>query len=135
MHNIHHVAVTSSNFERSLEFYKKLGFIELENRTIPERNKKIALLSLGNFKLELFWYDDYKDEPKTRETMGNNVHEIGSKHFAIRVDSLIEEKEILKKNGIELASEPAMGDTGYEYFFIKDPDGIWIEYVQDDIHE
>ena len=129
---IHHVAITASNFENSLEFYQKLGFHVLANRHIADKQKKIALLQLNNFKLELFWYEDFIDQPEHRDTIGNNVKEVGAKHFAIRVDSLEETRNRLKKHGIEFASEPTPADTGYQFCFIKDPDGIWIEYVQDD---
>jgi glyoxylase I family protein len=132
MYSIHHVAVTASNFERSLEFYQKLGFKVLANNHLPEKQKKIALLQSGNFKLELFWYKDSKDEPITRETIGNNVNDVGVKHFALRVDSMDEVRAQLKELDIPLESELTTGDTGYEFFFIRDPDGIWIEFVQDD---
>ncbi len=135
MHSIHHVAVTASNFENSLEFYQKLGFEILENRYVAEKKKKIALLQLGNFKLELFWYDDLTDQPEQRASVGNNVHEVGMKHFAIRVDSLEDVRKELEDQGISFASEPANADINYQFCFIRDPDGIWIEYVQDDMHD
>ena len=126
------MAVTASDFEGSLAFYQKLGFRVLANRYIAEKQKKIALLQLGNFKLELFWYKDFADQPERRELMGNNVKEVGAKHFAIRVSSLEATIKELATQGIKPESEPDMGDTGYRFFFIKDLDGIWIEYVQDD---
>lgn len=135
MYSIHHVAVTASNFERSLDFYQKLGFRVLANRHLPEKHKKIALLASGNFKLELFWFEDGQDEPRTRETIGNNVHDVGAKHFALRVDSMDELRARLAELAIPLESEPATGDTGYDFCFIRDPDGIWIEFVQDDTYE
>jgi catechol 2,3-dioxygenase-like lactoylglutathione lyase family enzyme len=131
---IHHVAITASNFEISLEFYQKLGFQILVNHHIPEKQKKIALLQLNNFKLELFWYKDFIDQPEHRNTMGNNVKEVGAKHFAIQVESLEKTRDMLRRHAIEFASEPAIADTGYQFCFIKDPDSIWIEYVQDDAH-
>ena len=135
MYSIHHVAVTASNFERSLEFYQKLGFKVLANRHLPEKQKKIALLASGNFKLELFWFEDLRNEPSSRETIGNNVHEVGAKHFALRVDLMDEVRARLRELNIPIETEPAAGDTGYDFFFIRDPDGIWIEFVQDDKYE
>jgi glyoxylase I family protein len=130
---IHHVAITASNFETSLNFYQKLGFKILVSRDIPEKQKKIALLKLGNFKLELFWYKDFVDQPEHRDSIGNNVKEVGSKHFAIQVESLEVTRKELQAVGVDFASEPAPADTGYQFCFIRDPDGIWIEYVQDDV--
>ena len=135
MYSIHHVAVTASNFERSLEFYQKLGFEVLASRHLPEKQKKIALLASGNFKLELFWFGDVQDEPSSRETIGNNVHDVGAKHFALRVESMNEVRTRLEKLNIPFESEPATGDTGYDFFFIRDPDGIWIEFVEDNKYD
>jgi len=134
MYDIHHVAVTASNFETSIAFYEKLGFKTLFSKHVPEKQKKIALMGLGNLKLELFWYEDFVDNISTRNTMGNNVKDVGPKHFALKTNSLTETKKLLESKGIELASEPDLGDAGYQFFFIRDPDGIWIEFVQDDIY-
>lgn len=132
MSTIHHVAITSSNFESSIEFYKKLGFEVLFTKDTPEIGKRLALLSLGDLKLELFWWNDNVDHPARRESIGNNVKEIGQKHFAIRVDSIKETATWLGSLSIPLASDTNEGDAGYQFLFIRDPDGIWIEYVQDD---
>jgi glyoxylase I family protein len=132
MYNIHHVAVTASNFETSLKFYEDLGFTTLYSQHFPEKQKKIALLGVGNLKLELFWYEGLENDPAERDTIGNNVRTVGPKHFALRVDSLQETQKVLQAKGIPLASEPDTGDAGYLFFFIRDPDGIWIEFVQDD---
>ncbi len=134
MHSIHHVAVTASNFEVSLQFYLDLGFETLIRLDQPEKHKRIALLQLGNFKLELFWYDDLTDHPMSRDTIGNNVHDVGVKHFAIRVNSIQETYGELAGKGILPATKPERSDNGYDFFFIRDPDGIWIEYVQDDTY-
>ena len=134
MYSIHHVAVTASDFEKSLEFYERLGFKTLIKRDVPEKQKKIALLSLGNLKLELFWYADFEDHPESRDTMGNSVKQVGQKHFALKVDSLQEARVDLTNKGIDLVSEPDIGDCGYDFFFIRDPDGIWIEIVENNTH-
>lgn len=134
MYSIHHVAVTASDFEVSLNFYIRLGFELLVKKNLKEKSKKIALLRQGNFKLELFWFDGALNRPESRNEIGNNVHEVGAKHFALQVDSIQDARSRLQKLGISLASEPAMGDSGYEFFFIRDPDGIWIEFVKDDMY-
>jgi glyoxylase I family protein len=131
---IHHFAITVSNFDRALKFYEKLGFVVLFTKDTPEKRKRLALLGKDELRLEVFYYEDFTDNPASRETIGNNVNEIGPKHFALRVDSITDAQEELKAMGIPLASEPQIGDAGYHFFFIRDPDGIWIEYVQDDTY-
>lgn len=132
MSTIHHVAITVSDFDQSISFYEKLGFRVLVKKDTPEKKKCLALLCKGDLNLEIFYYDDHTNEPKSRETMGNNVKEVGQKHFAFRVDSITDTQQELEAAGIALTSEPDTGDAGYKFFFIRDPDGIWIEYVQDD---
>jgi catechol 2,3-dioxygenase-like lactoylglutathione lyase family enzyme len=135
MSTIHHVAITASSFEQSITFYKKLGFEVLFTKDTPEIGKRLALLGLGDLKLELFWWADNIDHPAHRETIGNNIKEIGQKHFAIRVDSITQTAEWLAKLNIAIASDPSEGDAGYKFLFIRDPDGIWIEYVQDNKYD
>lgn len=134
MSTIHHVALTVSNFEKSLAFYEKLGFEVLFTKDTPEKLKRLALMGKGDLRLEVFHYDDMSDNPSSRETIGNNVKEVGQKHFALRVDSIVKAQKELEAVGITLASQPDIGDAGYHFFFIRDPDGIWIEYVQDDTY-
>lgn len=125
MSTIHHVAVTVSDFERSLDFYEKLGFKLLVKKDTPEKKKMLALLNKGDLNLEMFYFDDHINEPGNRDTIGNNVKEVGQKHFAFRVDSITETRQELEATGILLASEPSVGDAGYQFFFIRDPDGIY----------
>jgi glyoxylase I family protein len=63
------------------------------------------------------------------------VHDVGAKHFALRVDSIDEVRTRLKGLNIPLEAEPATGNAGYDFFFIRDPDGIWIEFVEDNKFE
>jgi len=131
MQSIHHVAVSVTDFEKSLSFYEKLGFKILFKNSKPELRKQLALMELGNFKLEVFCFEDSSDNPQTRQNIGNNIREIGQKHFAIQVQSLEQTLAKIQENDIELTSQPDVGDAGYKFFFIRDPDGIWIEYVED----
>lgn len=131
MYSIHHVAISVKNLEESLTFYEKLGFKKLYIGSKPELKKQLALLELGDFKLEIFCFEDFIDEPESRKTIGNNIKEIGQKHFAIKVDSLEETIATLSELSVEISSQPDIGDAGYRFFFIRDPDGIWIEFVED----
>jgi glyoxylase I family protein len=129
---IHHVAITVSDFEQSLAFYERLGFKVLFTKDTPEKQKHLALMGKDDLKLEVFHYENTVNNPGSRDTIGNNVKEVGQKHFALRTDSIENTQKELEAAGIALASQPNTGDAGYHFFFIRDPDGIWIEYVQDD---
>lgn len=132
MSAFHHVAVTVSDLKRSITFYEKMGFKVLTQKDTPEKQKRSAFLAKDDLNLEMFYYQDFTDNPSTRNSMGNNVKEVGQKHFAIRVDSIDQTRQDLEAKGIVLESETDIGDAGYKFFFIRDPDGIWIEYVEDD---
>lgn len=94
----------------------------------------MALLGKDDLKLEMFCFEDQTDDPTSRDTIGNNVKEVGQKHFALNIASITETQKKLESLGVPLDSKPDVGDAGYHFFFIRDPDGIWIEYVQDDIY-
>ena len=64
----------------------------------------------------------------------NNLKDIGVKHIALDADGDIEAALAdLKTKG--LASDDTkitFGRTKVSYFFIQDPDGVWVEIVKDD---
>lgn len=129
---LHHVAISVSNLDASIAFYQKLGFTVLFAKDTPEKQKQLVLMGLDDLKLEIFCYANGENNPATRATIGNNVNDVGPKHFALLVDSIEDTQKALAAAGIDLASQPSTADAGYRYCFIRDPDGIWIEYVQDD---
>jgi glyoxylase I family protein len=83
--------------------------------------------------LELFAYTSSADDPDSRAQIGGNLDEIGVKHFALKVDSIEDARRDLIAR--KLAPEDVAitdGRTGLRYLFLRDPDGIWVEIVQDD---
>ncbi len=68
-------------------------------------------------------------QPQAQLAIGNDLETIGVKHIGLSVDNLDE------FHAAALSwSEPTdivMGRTGLRYCFIKDPDGNWVEIVED----
>lgn len=128
---LHHVAISVSNLDASIAFYQKLGFTVLFAKDTPEKQKQLVLMGLGDLKLEIFHYANSQDDATTRANIGNNINVVGPKHFALLVDSITDTQKELAAAGIDIASPPDTADAGYSYFFVRDPDGIWIEYVQE----
>ena len=112
---LHHIAIIVSS-ERSLEFYRLLGFTE-SFRKIRKYDTAVLMDGYG-LQLELFIDPSHPSHPETEP--------IGLRHFALRVEKLEDEIERLKSEGIEVG--PVMDDwTGVRFCFVKDYDGLSIE--------
>ena len=69
--------------------------------------------------LELNWYAALKDQYKNGDELD---------HLGFLVEDAYKELERLKKLGVEVAQEP-YASKHHVIFFIKDPDGIWLEIL------
>lgn len=132
MFKFDHVAISVSDFERSEDFYKKLGFKFYKNYLDPEGRLVIVLLINDNVILELFNYKEYKPLREHCIDNGLDLQMLGTKHFGLCVKDLNKAAEFLVKNGI-LKQHPTIkkGRLGRDYFWIKDPDGVWVEIIED----
>ena len=115
---INHAGLKVADMERSLDFYcNKLGFkkafdLDLDGKPWIQYVK----VADGCF-IELF-YDGVEGE-KERE-----------RHICFEVDDIEETAEKLKKNGVTLATEISQGLALNYQFWVVDPDGYWIEFMQ-----
>jgi glyoxylase I family protein len=129
--SFHHLALSVQDLSRSMTFYRALGFAEVHRYEAPDGSIAISHLALGSMILELFCYTDV-EVPAQPTTMGNDLPVAGIKHFGIAVESVRAAREVLVARGIDPECDIALGRTGIEYFFVQDPDGVWVELVQDD---
>jgi glyoxylase I family protein len=74
----------------------------------------------------MFCYTKCTELPET----ATDVHVIGTKHFALGVNDIEEAKEFVLKNKIANNIEIKNGKLGKPYFFIKDPDGMLVEIIE-----
>ena len=112
---LHHTAIIVSS-EAGVDFYKELGFIE-ENRVCRTSDQMVFLVGYGE-KLEVF----VDDKHPTRVT---NPEAFGLRHLAFEVDDVDAEWDKLK----QFSPEPIrIKDNGKKVFFVKDPDGLPIEF-------
>ena len=89
MFNINHVAISVTDIERSIEFYKKFGFQEFKSWKAEDGSIKINMLKLNNTVLEIFCYKEDK------VTLGGN--NIIMKITLIRhAESVYNEKRLLQ---------------------------------------
>ena len=126
--SIHHVAISVSDIQKSFDFYSLFGFKEIAS--YKDENVEIKHLHLNGFILELFSFKDFKK----REILNlwDDLKILGVKHFALKVDNIEEARDFFIKKGIiSKDTQINKGRTGILYFFIKDPDGNFVEIVQD----
>lgn len=132
MFNINHVAISVTDVDRSIEFYKKFGFQDFKSWKAEDDSIKINMLKLNNTVLEIFCYKQYTDLPETAKTTATDLPILGTKHFALGVDSIEKAKEFVMQNNICENIDIKIGRLGKQYFFISDPDGILVEIIEND---
>lgn len=132
MYRFHHIALSVTDRKRSITFYQQLGFKEVHHWQADDQSLTITHLRNDNMILELFCYHDYKPAPDTIHATATDLPIIGTKHFGLQVDSIEQAKDELISKGIaDPDTEVTHGRTGPLYFFIKDPDGILVEIMED----
>ena len=117
---LHHIAIICSD-EKSLAFYKLLGFEEVNRIMRPEHHDEIVWMKAHGATLELF-IDNSHPERLT------NPEANGLRHLAFSVggvDAVVAMREALQ----DYEPEPIQQDsfTGEKLFFVKDPDGLPVE--------
>jgi len=121
-----HVAITVSDMERSVKFYRDiLGFKVLGKLENPEAGSLFVYLDTGSAIIELFQFKE-KGAPWDR----NRNEDYGLKHFCFRVDSVDEVIERLKAAGVKIVLEPFDATGGVRIAFFEDPDGVRIELIE-----
>jgi glyoxylase I family protein len=129
----HHTAISVRDLDKSLSFYETLGYHQVHRYDEPDGSMSIVHLKLGGSFLEIFAYLKNQTNPPLEYKYANNLEDIGVKHIALQSNDL--EMALLDLRSKGLADENtkiAVGRTKVSYFFIKDPDGVWVEIVKDD---
>lgn len=117
--------------DASLKFYGELGFQTVMDWADPSGSPRICHLKLGEAFLELFWFDGHQPAPESASQLETDLPRIGSKHFALQVDSIEDAKAFVETRGWTADVEVTKGRTGVRYFFVPDPNGILLEFVED----
>lgn len=130
MFEVDHYAISVGNIEKSVEFYEKLEFKKIKDYQASDNSVRIVHMESGNFLLELFCYPDSSGLPDFVKTVKDDLLVKGSKHLALQVKDIQIAAEYVFKNGlVDEIPVISPGRLGRPYFFIKDPDGIFVEII------
>ncbi len=111
--------LTVKDMEESLKFYQEIVGLPLDRRFTPP-GMEIAFLGEDATKIELICYENAKEF-----NMGTDV----SLGFA--VGSVAEKIAFLEDKGIQVHSGPFSPNPHVKYFFILDPNGLKIQFVEE----
>ncbi len=131
MFNFNHVTISVDNLEETLNFYKIFGFDK--HKEYHDENVDIVMLKLGDMILEIFHYIENNKLPEHSKDLGIDLKTIGNKHFGIGVKDINEAKKFVGENKLtDSEITITKGRLGRPYFFIKDPNGILMEIIEED---
>ncbi len=125
-----HVGIAVKDIDATLEVFEKtLGLKHEKTVTIDERKLKIALLDLGETKIELLEPMDTEGTiAKFLQNRGEGMH-----HIAFKVTDIEKMLADLQKKGVTLIDEkPRKGAEGNKIAFIhpKSTKGVLIELCE-----
>ena len=116
---MNHVALIVSG-EPTIDFYKKLGFVEQSRKYRADKNDYLIMLSDGNSSLEVFLNDHAPARLCKPEAYG-------CRHIAFETSDLEKVLEVLKdypQQNIRITEE------GLRFVFVTDPDGQPVEFME-----
>lgn len=129
MRKIDHIGIAVKSLDEAVELYKKLGFEVKEIEEVEEQKVKVAMLPVGESKIELLEATSPESAiAKFIEKRGEGIH-----HIAVNVENIEEALENAKKNGLQLIDEkPRIGAGGKKVAFIhpKSTKGVLLEFVE-----
>lgn len=130
MFSFNHVAISVDNLDKTLNFYKKFGFEKYKEYHNDDID--IVMIRLGGIIIEVFHYNENNKLPEYSKNLATDLKTIGNKHFAIGVKDINEAKKFVEDNKLN-DSEIIIknGRLGKPYFFIKDPNGILMEIIEE----
>lgn len=111
--------ITVNNMEASVKFYQEIVGLTIQRKFNTEDEGEIAFLGDGQTKVELI----YNPKQKT----SGDVEGIS---LGFEVDSVDEKMKYIKEKGLQVDSGPYQPNPHIKFFFVKDPNGISIQFAE-----
>ncbi|MDV6271139.1 VOC family protein [Rhodococcus globerulus] len=138
----HHIGITVSNLERTLEFFEnafgivtgmalrvKSGNDTAEALGLPEHEQRVALLAAGDVIFELIEF-----HPARRESYDGRQDDVGYAYPCFAVEDIDAAYDEWTRLGYKINARPQVTESGpvagSKFMVLKDPDGKNIEIVE-----
>lgn len=126
---VDHIAIAVNSVEEALKNYQKILKVDhLEIEEVPSEKVKVAMLMLEDTRIELM-EPTAPDSPisKFLQDRGEGIH-----HIAITADSIVEDVERAKSQGMRMLGDLRTGSYGRRITFIhpKSLNGVLTEFCE-----
>ena len=125
-----HAGISVGDLEASIAWYRDmLGFTVDRIVQIPEDTGRVALMSLGDFRLELFCIPESNPLPDERRYPWTDIRTQGIKHVAYAVSDIEALMDSLREKGVDVVWDIRVHD-GDTCAFVRDNTGNLVEFVE-----
>ena len=108
-----------NDLKESLEFYQEIVGLEIDRRFEAGPDTEIAFLGAGETKVELV-----DDENMEKVNIGEDIS------LGFEVDSVEKMMDFVQENDIDIHSGPIEPNPHIKFFYILDPNGAKIQFVE-----
>lgn len=111
--------ISVNNMDESLKFYHEVVGLTINQRFQAGPNVEITFLGNGETEVELICDKDVKDV-----NIGHGIS------LGFEVNNVDEMMSFVKEKGIEIHSGPFQPNPSTKFFYILDPNGLKIQFVE-----
>ncbi|WP_137198553.1 VOC family protein [Halalkalirubrum salinum] len=132
----HHIGITVADLERAINFYSKTLGLDILTRfsvsgeafatavDVDGATGSFAHVDAGGARIELVEY-----EPCGKARTPGTINRPGGTHVGLAVDDIDGFYEEIKDE-VGPISEPQTTESGTRIFFVRDPDGTLVEFIE-----
>lgn len=114
------VTIDVKDMNESLAFYEEIVGLKVNQRFQVGPDMEIAFLGEGETQVELIYNKNNSDI-----SFGENIT------IGFNVDSVDEKMEFIKGKDLEVHSGPFKPNPSTSFFFVLDPNGLKIQFVEE----